>query len=160
MRRLGEELLPLLDRANRMTIRTVKALAELQRGPAPAVAINQAGQVNVGAQQVNVTRDGDQPEGGLPARSRPRGSNPIAPKQLGLKILDLFPVFHGPTNEIGPTHVRRHFNVAFSHHLEFPKQDLAEGPRHPGDKRDDDRAEGHTRVEIGAGSKPPCPPTR
>ena len=76
MRRLGEELLPLLDRANRMTIRTVKALAELQRGPAPAVAINQAGQVNVGAQQVNVTRDGDQPEGGLPARSTTKRKRP------------------------------------------------------------------------------------
>ena len=49
MQRLGEELLPLLDRANRMTIRTLKALAEIQRGPAPAVAIGQAGQVNLGS---------------------------------------------------------------------------------------------------------------
>lgn len=45
---MGEELLPLLDRANRMTIRTMKALADLRRSPVPAVAINQAAQVNLG----------------------------------------------------------------------------------------------------------------
>jgi hypothetical protein len=61
MRRLGEELLPLLDRAKRMTIRTLKAFAELQRGPAPSVAIGQAGQVNLGhGAQLNVTPDADQ----------------------------------------------------------------------------------------------------
>lgn len=48
LERMGEELLPLLDRANRMTIRTMKALADLRRSPVPTVAINQAAQVNLG----------------------------------------------------------------------------------------------------------------
>jgi hypothetical protein len=65
LERMGEELLPLVDRANRMTIRTLKALTELQRGPAPSVAINQAGQVNLGhGAQLNVTPDVGQPDGG------------------------------------------------------------------------------------------------
>jgi hypothetical protein len=55
--RLGEQLLPLQDRTNRMMLRNLKALADMRRAPAPSVAINQAGQVNVGAQQVNVARD-------------------------------------------------------------------------------------------------------
>jgi hypothetical protein len=55
LERMGEELLPLQERANRMVIRNLKALADLRRRPAPSVAIGQAGQVNVGAQQVNVT---------------------------------------------------------------------------------------------------------
>jgi hypothetical protein len=59
--RLAEELLPLQERANRMTVRNLKALAELRRSPAPAVAIGSAQQVNVGAQQVNVA--GGNPEG-------------------------------------------------------------------------------------------------
>ncbi len=58
--RLAEELLPLQERANRMVVRNLKALADLRRAPAPSVAIGQAGQVNVGAQQVNVTQDADQ----------------------------------------------------------------------------------------------------
>jgi hypothetical protein len=70
MRRLGEEILPLLDRANRMTIRTLKAFAELQRGPGPAVAIGQAGQVNLGhGAQLNVTPDAGDCDGGVPAAS-------------------------------------------------------------------------------------------
>jgi hypothetical protein len=61
LERMGEELLPLVDRANRMTIRTLKALTELQRGPAPSVAIGQAGQVNLGGgTQLNVMQDADQ----------------------------------------------------------------------------------------------------
>ncbi len=51
--RLGEQLLPLQERASRMVVRNLKALAELRRGPAPAVAIAKAQQVNVGTQQVN-----------------------------------------------------------------------------------------------------------
>jgi hypothetical protein len=61
--RLAEELLPLQERANRMVVRNLKALADLRRAPAPAVAIGQAGQVNVGAQQVNVTQDADHHDG-------------------------------------------------------------------------------------------------
>ena len=53
LRRLGEQLLPLLDRANRMTLRNLKAMQEL-RNRAPAnVSIERAKQVNVGTQQVN-----------------------------------------------------------------------------------------------------------
>ena len=54
--RLAEELLPLQERANRMLLRNLKALTELRRGPAPTVAIGQAGQVNLGhgTQQVTI----------------------------------------------------------------------------------------------------------
>ena len=62
--RLGEQLLPLQERAGRMVVRHLKALAELRRGPAPAVAIAKAGQVNLGhGAQVNVARDVDRPAG-------------------------------------------------------------------------------------------------
>jgi hypothetical protein len=61
--RLAEELLPLQERANRMVVRNLKALADLRRAPAPSVAIGQAGQVNVGGQQVNVTQDADHHDG-------------------------------------------------------------------------------------------------
>lgn len=54
LERLAEELLPLQERANRMLLRNLKALAELRRAPAPSVAIGQAGQVNVGSQQGNI----------------------------------------------------------------------------------------------------------
>jgi hypothetical protein len=54
LRRLGEQMLPLQDRAGRAALRNLKALAELRRGPTPAVAIGSAQQVNVGSQQVNV----------------------------------------------------------------------------------------------------------
>jgi hypothetical protein len=51
--RLSERLLPLLDRANRMMIRNLKAIQALRPVPAPAVAIASTGQVNVGALQQN-----------------------------------------------------------------------------------------------------------
>jgi hypothetical protein len=54
--RLGERLLPLLDRANRMMIRNLKAIQALRPVPAPAVAIGNAGQVNVGALQHNTAQ--------------------------------------------------------------------------------------------------------
>jgi hypothetical protein len=53
LKRLGEHLLPLLDRANRMTLRNLKAMQELRRRPAASVSIERAAQVNVAAQQVN-----------------------------------------------------------------------------------------------------------
>jgi len=55
--RLAEKLMPLLDRSNRMMLRNLKALREYRRPPTPSVSIGQAGQVNVGAQQVNATGD-------------------------------------------------------------------------------------------------------
>jgi hypothetical protein len=51
--RLGEELFPLLDRANRLMLRNLKALHELKLPPHPNVTIEQAAQVNVAQQQVN-----------------------------------------------------------------------------------------------------------
>lgn len=54
LERMAEDLLPLQERANRMLLRNLKALVDLRRGPAPTVAIHQAGQVNVGSQQVNI----------------------------------------------------------------------------------------------------------
>jgi hypothetical protein len=56
LRRLGEQLLPLFERANRMVIRNLRARQELHRGPAPAVAIGRAEQVNVAHQQANTIR--------------------------------------------------------------------------------------------------------
>lgn len=53
IRRISEQLLPLLDRANRMMLRNLKALKELRQGPIPAVAIGRADQVNVAERQAN-----------------------------------------------------------------------------------------------------------
>ena len=55
VRRLGEHLLRLLDRANRMFVRNLKAIKELRQGPVLAVAIGKAEQVNVASQQVNTS---------------------------------------------------------------------------------------------------------
>jgi hypothetical protein len=81
LERLAEELLPLQERANRMLLRNLKALAELRRAPAPSVAIGQAGQVNLGhgAQQVNVAADQDrQDDATIPAKrsKRKKRTNP------------------------------------------------------------------------------------
>ena len=43
-RRLSEDLMPLLDRANRMLIRNLRAMSELRQGPPPASASGQAEQ--------------------------------------------------------------------------------------------------------------------
>jgi hypothetical protein len=56
--RIGEQLLPLLDRCNRMMLRNLKALKAMRDGPAPSVSIGSAGQVNVATNQANVMRDG------------------------------------------------------------------------------------------------------
>ena len=50
--RLSEQLMPLLDRSNRMLLRNLKALRALKQPPAPSVSIGQAGQVNVAHRQV------------------------------------------------------------------------------------------------------------
>jgi len=47
VRRLGEQLMPLLDRTNRMFIRNLKAIKELRQGQVPAIAIGRADQVTV-----------------------------------------------------------------------------------------------------------------
>jgi hypothetical protein len=56
VRRIGEQLLPLLDRCNRMLIRNLKALRALRDGQAPSVSIGAAGQVNVATNQTNAVR--------------------------------------------------------------------------------------------------------
>jgi hypothetical protein len=53
--RLGEQLMPLLDRSNRMMLRNLKALQARRQPPAPNVSIENAGQVNVAALQTNQT---------------------------------------------------------------------------------------------------------
>jgi hypothetical protein len=57
--RIGEQLLPLLDRCNRLMLRNLRALRDPRQRPAANVTIGAAGQVNVGAQQVNVGEAGD-----------------------------------------------------------------------------------------------------
>lgn len=59
--RVGEQLLPLLDRLNRLMLRNLRALRDPRQRPAASVMIGAAGQVNVGAQQVNLAEapDGD-----------------------------------------------------------------------------------------------------
>jgi hypothetical protein len=52
--RLGEQLLPLLDRCNRLMHRNLRALRDPRQRPAASVSIGSVKQVNVGAQQVNV----------------------------------------------------------------------------------------------------------
>jgi hypothetical protein len=42
VRRVGEQLMPLFDRANRMVIRNLKAIKELRQGLVPAIAIGRA----------------------------------------------------------------------------------------------------------------------
>jgi hypothetical protein len=54
VQRLSEHLMPLMERSNRMMLRNLKALKEHRRPPTPNLNINQAQQVNVGTQQVNV----------------------------------------------------------------------------------------------------------
>jgi len=51
--RLGEQLMPLLDRSNRMMLRNFQALQARRQAPVPSVNIGQAGQVNVAAVQTN-----------------------------------------------------------------------------------------------------------
>ena len=56
LRRLGEQLLPLLDRSSRMMLRNLKALEERQAPSSPLVAVVEADQVNIAQQQVNITQ--------------------------------------------------------------------------------------------------------
>jgi hypothetical protein len=53
--RIGEQLLPLMDRANRMMLRNLRALQTRRQPPSAAVNIGNVGQVNVAHQQVNAT---------------------------------------------------------------------------------------------------------
>jgi len=55
LQRLAEQLLPLLDRGNRMVIRNLKAMKEQRQRAMPNVAIERVDQLNMAGQQVNVT---------------------------------------------------------------------------------------------------------
>jgi hypothetical protein len=44
--RIIEQLMPLLDRSNRMLLRNLKALKSMREAPTPTVSIGSAGQVN------------------------------------------------------------------------------------------------------------------
>jgi hypothetical protein len=57
--RIGEQLLPLLDRCNRLLIRNLRALRDPRQRPAASVSI---GQVNVAAAQTNVAEMAPSPE--------------------------------------------------------------------------------------------------
>jgi hypothetical protein len=57
LQRVSEELMPLLDRADRLLIRNTKMVQDLRRGPMTTLAINQASQVNVGTQQLCIVED-------------------------------------------------------------------------------------------------------
>ena len=59
---LVHELVPQFDRCNRAVLRNLQALKALREPTAPTVAINQAGQVNVGAQQTDTLQARDQAE--------------------------------------------------------------------------------------------------
>lgn len=60
VRRLGEDLLPLLDRCNRMVIRNLQLLRELKSTPL-AVTVENYGQVNVGQVQTNLAQPPEAP---------------------------------------------------------------------------------------------------
>ncbi len=69
VRRLGQDLLPLLDRCNRMVIRNLQLLRELKATPL-AVTVENYGQVNVGQVQTNLAQP--VPEGAAPATGAKR----------------------------------------------------------------------------------------
>ena len=58
--RIGERLVPLMDRSHKMMVRSLNALQTRRQRPAPSVSIGQAGQVNVAAVQSNTTGAGDE----------------------------------------------------------------------------------------------------
>lgn len=60
VRRLGQDLLPLLDRCNRMVIRNLKLLRELKTAPL-ALTVENYGQMNVGQVQTNVAKPPEAP---------------------------------------------------------------------------------------------------
>ena len=64
LQRLAEQLLPLLDRGNRMVIRNLKAMKEQRQRAMPNVAIERVEQLNMADQQVNVTVHEDDVEAG------------------------------------------------------------------------------------------------
>ena len=82
VKRISESLLPLLDRTNRMLVRNLRALRELRQGPVPAVAIGQAGQVNVAAAQTNSSGFGSPPADSRGAKTKRRRRQRVSQGEL------------------------------------------------------------------------------
>ena len=81
VKRLGEQILPLVDRSNRMMLRNVKALRER---PRPSVHIDRVGQMSVADSQANAVMGGagtERPE--IPAPPRPRSNRRAAADRAG-----------------------------------------------------------------------------
>jgi hypothetical protein len=76
VRRLAEQLMPLLDRSNRMLLRNLKALKALREAAGPSVSIGSVGQVNVAANQINAGGGGAEAGGATPARTRRSRARP------------------------------------------------------------------------------------
>jgi hypothetical protein len=74
VRRLSEQLMPLLDRANRMLIRNLKAIKELRQGLVPAIAIGRAEQVTVTNEQNGRARRNGSGLGGHAGDEHPRST--------------------------------------------------------------------------------------
>ena len=74
--RLAGQLMPLLDRSNRMLLRNLKALKAIQEGPTPSVSIGSAGQINLATNQVNQAGGNTGAHGPKPARRRPSRARP------------------------------------------------------------------------------------
>src|SRR5215207_11233758 len=55
LERFGEQLLPLMDRANPMMIRNLRALQARRERAAPSVSVGSASQVNIAEAQINVS---------------------------------------------------------------------------------------------------------
>ena len=68
MERIPEQLLPLLDRSNRVMLRNLKALQARREGPAPSVSIG-------AAQQVNAIQ---QAEAGVAEQGRPNDPHAVS----------------------------------------------------------------------------------
>ena len=58
VKRLTEQLMPLLDRSNRTLIRNLQVLRALREPSGPSVSIGKVGQMNVAATQANAVVGG------------------------------------------------------------------------------------------------------
>lgn len=70
VKRLVEQLYPLLDRSNRMLIRNLKALRAIREAAGPSLSIGSVGRVNVGTNQINAANGAAEGGGAKPARRR------------------------------------------------------------------------------------------
>lgn len=83
LKKLGEVLLPVLDRANRMMVRNLKTMKELRQGPTPTVSVAAASPVDPAAP--------GRSSRGLSRPSRPPRRDRSAPCRMGVARNDLSP---------------------------------------------------------------------